>query len=163
MCLHMYRKQKILRGTKLLRFSWIFDKTQKFSLLISMARSNMYCNLTKLWQFSLHSAKKPVNRDSSVPRRICYLRCVLCLIYMDEKFQLIRARLIGTIARPEGIMLQNVFIILFRISTKLTSTLAADKIPHQHGHYWMHVGISVFFSNVSIYLATMLNILLITN
>ena len=41
---HMYRKQQILRGTKFLR---IFDKMQKFSLLISMARSNMYCNLTK--------------------------------------------------------------------------------------------------------------------
>ena len=29
-----YRKQQILRGTKLLRFSQIFNKTQKFSLLI---------------------------------------------------------------------------------------------------------------------------------
>ena len=52
-----YRKQQILHGTKLSRFSWIFDKTRKFSLLISMARSNMYCNLTKPRQFSLHSAK----------------------------------------------------------------------------------------------------------
>ena len=52
-----YRKQQILRGTKLSQFLRIFDKTRKFSLLISMARSNMYCNLTKSWQFSLHSAK----------------------------------------------------------------------------------------------------------
>ena len=37
-----YCKQQIPHGTKLSR---IFDKMQKFSLLISMARSNMYCNL----------------------------------------------------------------------------------------------------------------------
>ena len=53
----IYRKQQILCSTKLLRFSRIFDKTRKFSLLISMAHSNMYCNLTKPRQFSLHSAK----------------------------------------------------------------------------------------------------------
>ena len=39
-----YRKQKILHGTKPSQFSRIFDKTWEFSLLISMARSNMYCN-----------------------------------------------------------------------------------------------------------------------
>ena len=55
--MYVYRKQQILCGTKLTRFSQTFDKTRKFSLLISMARSNMYCNLTKPRQFSLHSAK----------------------------------------------------------------------------------------------------------
>ena len=58
----IYRKQQILHGTKLSWFLQIFDKTWKFSLQILMARSNMYCNLAKPRQFSLHSAKKPVNR-----------------------------------------------------------------------------------------------------
>ena len=53
----IYRKQQILGGTKLSRFSQIFDKTRKYSLLISVAHSNMYCNLTKPRQFFLHSAK----------------------------------------------------------------------------------------------------------
>ena len=52
-----YHKQQILRGTKLLRFSRIFDKTRKLCLLISMAHSNMYCNLTKPRRFSLHYSK----------------------------------------------------------------------------------------------------------
>ena len=68
---HRYRKQQIHRGAKLSWFSWIFDKTRKFSLLV---RSNMYCNLTKPRRFSLHSAKKPVNHKSFVPRRICCLQ-----------------------------------------------------------------------------------------
>ena len=37
----------------------------------------MYCNLTKPRQFSLHSAKKPVNRESFVLGRICSLRYVI--------------------------------------------------------------------------------------
>ena len=76
----IYRKQQILRSTKLSRFSWIFNKTRKFCLLISMAHSNMYRNLTKPRQFSLHYAKKPVNRESYVPRRICCLRYMVLII-----------------------------------------------------------------------------------
>ena len=75
-CIYTCCKQQILCSTKLLRFLQIIDKTWKFSLLISMASSNMYCNLTKPRQFSLHSAKKPVNRKSFVLRRICCLRYV---------------------------------------------------------------------------------------
>ena len=87
-----YRKQQILHGTKLLRFLRIFDKTRKFSLLISMACSNTYCNLTKPRQFSLHSAKKPVNCKSFVSRRICslqyitYLPTWLLCMYMILKY-----------------------------------------------------------------------------
>ena len=33
----IYRKQQKLRGTKLLRFLWIFDKSRKFFLPISTA------------------------------------------------------------------------------------------------------------------------------
>ena len=79
----IYRKQQILRGTKQSRFSRIFDKTRKFYLVISMARSNMYCNLTKPQQFSLHSAKKPVNRESFVPWRICCLRYYTVTVLLE--------------------------------------------------------------------------------